>query len=101
MRARQQRLMTRQHKTAQPIYPFTEWEIVETEFKVEHNYRNESIFALGNGYIGMRGNFEEGYSGPAGTGLEGTYLNGFYESEPIKYPEAAYGFAEHSETMLN
>lgn len=86
-------------KTA--IYPYNEWEIIEDGFKAENNYRNETIFALGNGYIGMRGNFEEGYTGPSGTGLEGTYLNGFYESEVIKYGEIAYGYAEKSQTMLN
>src|SRR5690349_1043183 len=84
-----------------PIYPFTEWEVVEEQFKPEFNYRNETIFALGNGYIGTRGTFEEGWSGPDRTGCEGTYINGFYESEPIHYPEVAYGYAEHSQTMLN
>ncbi len=84
-----------------PIYPYTEWDIVEEQFSVQNNYRNETIFALANGYIGMRGTFEEGYHGPAGTGLEGTYLNGFYESEPIRYPETAYGYAKDSQTMLN
>ncbi len=84
-----------------PIYPFTEWEVVEDGFKPEYNRRNETIFALGNGYIGMRGTFEEGWNGLPGTGVEGTYLNGFYESEPIRYPEVAYGYAENSQTMLN
>ncbi|MBZ0296100.1 MAG: glycoside hydrolase family 65 protein, partial [Anaerolineae bacterium] len=93
--------MLRSSETVTPIYPATEWEIIETEFKPENNFRNESIFSLGNGYIGMRGNFEEGFSGSLGMGLEGTYLNGFYESEVIKYPEIAYGFAEKSQTMLN
>jgi len=83
------------------MYPYTEWEIIETEFTTAHNYRNETIFALGNGYIGLRGNLEEGYSGPKNTGVDGTYLNGFYETEIIKYPEIAYGFAEKSQTMLN
>jgi alpha,alpha-trehalose phosphorylase len=93
--------MSRTHAAIEPIYPYSEWDIIETEFKPDNNYRNESVFALGNGYIGMRGNFEEGYAGPPGTGLEGNYLNGFYESEVIKYPEIAYGFAEKSQTMLN
>lgn len=77
------------------------WGITEKEFRIEANYVNESLFFIGNGYLGMRGNFEEGYSGPKATGLEGTYINGFFESEPIKYPEAAFGFAENSQTMLN
>jgi alpha,alpha-trehalose phosphorylase len=49
----------------------------------------------------LRGTGEEGYSGPAGTSLDGTYLNGFYESEPIQYPEAAYGLAKVNQFMLN
>jgi alpha,alpha-trehalose phosphorylase len=93
--------MSKRSETVQPIYPYSDWEIIETDFRVENNARSESIFALGNGYIGMRGNFEEGYSGSPGTGVEGTYLNGFYESEVIKYPETAYGYAEKSQTMLN
>jgi alpha,alpha-trehalose phosphorylase len=57
----------------------------------------ESLFTQGNGYIGFRGNFEEGYEGS----LEGNYINGFYESYPIKYPETAYGFASTGQAMLN
>lgn len=83
------------------IYAYDEWNIVEEDFKVENNARNETVFALGNGYIGMRGNFEEGYSGPVGTGSEGTFLNGFYESETIKYGEIAYGYPDKGQTMLN
>lgn len=83
------------------IYPYTEWEIIEEQFTVAHNARNETVFALGNGYLGLRGNLEEGYSGPQNTGLEGTYLNGFYETEIMRYPEIAYGYAEKSQTMLN
>lgn len=91
--------MARSHEAVQPIYPVDPWAIREMAFNPDHNFRSESVFALGNGYIGMRGTFEEGLSGIAG--LEGTYLNGFYESEIIRYPEIAYGFAETSQTMLN
>lgn len=83
------------------IYPFNEWEIIEETFDVESNLQDETIFALGNGYIGMRGNFEEGYSGPSETSVNGTYINGFYESEPIEYGEDAYGYARYSQTMIN
>ena len=38
-----------------PIYPIEQWNITETEFKKENNYRNETTFALSNGYIGTRG----------------------------------------------
>ncbi|MGM0502954.1 MAG: glycoside hydrolase family 65 protein, partial [Bacillota bacterium] len=83
------------------IYEVDEWKVIETEFDIESNYRDESIFALGNGYLGMRGNFEEGYSGPEDSSLAGTYLNGFYEKTPLHYSEEQYGFAQNTETMLN
>ncbi len=78
-----QRTMEKTHAAITPIYPYDEWDVTELGFRVEYNYRNESIFALANGYLGMRGTFEEGYAGPIGTGLEGTYINGFYVSEVI------------------
>jgi len=83
------------------IYEINQWKIIETEFDIASNYRDETIFALGNGYIGMRGTFEEGYSGPPGTSLEGIYLNGFYEELPIHYGEEQAGYAPNTETMLN
>lgn len=88
-----------QYKEA--IYDYDEWNIIEREYKVENNGRNETVFAIGNGYIGIRGTFEEGYSGFSGGGVEGTYINGFYESDTIKYGEIAYGYAKKSQTMLN
>ena len=65
------------------------------------HFLHETLFALGNGYVGLRGSHEEGYGGPAGTSLDGSYLNGFYESEPIVYPEAAFGLAKTNQFMLN
>ena len=50
------------------------WNITETEFKIENNYRNETTFALSNGYIGTRGTFEEGYDFDIDTGLEGNFI---------------------------
>lgn len=85
----------------QHTYPLDAWCIRETSFDTASHFLDETLFALGNGYIGLRGTAEEGYSGPAGTSLDGTYLNGFYESEPIQYPEAAYGLAKVNQFMLN
>lgn len=56
----------------------------------------ESLFALGNGYLGIRSNFEEGYAGKAEE-IRGCYINGLYARVPITYPEAAYGFPEVSD----
>ena len=87
---------------AQPhTYPLEPWCIRETAFDTASHFLDETLFALGNGYIGLRGTHEEGYTGPKGTSLDGTYLNGFYESEAIHYPEAAYGLAKTNQFMLN
>jgi alpha,alpha-trehalose phosphorylase len=84
-----------------PIYPIEPWSVTETAFRMEHTYRNETVFALSNGHIGTRGTFEEGYDFPADRGLEGNFINGFYESEPIRYGEWNFGFPERSQTLLN
>jgi alpha,alpha-trehalose phosphorylase len=85
----------------QHTYPLDAWCIRETTFDTQSHFLDETLFALGNGYIGLRGTGEEGYNGPAGTSMDGTYLNGFYESEPITYPETAYGLAKVNQFMLN
>jgi len=57
----------------------------------------ETLFSLGNGYLGLRGNFEEG----APVHHNGTFINGFYETWPILYGEEAYGFAKMGQTIVN
>ena len=84
-----------------PIYPIEPWIITEQEFKKETNYRNETTFALSNGYLGTRGTFEEGYSFTEEEGLEGNFINGFYESEHIRYGEWNFGFPVTSQSLLN
>jgi alpha,alpha-trehalose phosphorylase len=79
------------------IYPVDEWKMIEQRFAPQFLGQAETIFATANGYLGMRGNFEEG--APA---LEsGTFINGFHEAWPIVYGEEAYGFAKTGQTMLN
>src|SRR5262249_60287786 len=57
----------------------------------------ETMFALSNGYLGIRGVFEEG----SPVSEPGVFLNGFYEHRPISYGELAYGFPRVGQTMLN
>jgi len=78
-------------------YPADEWHIVERKFHPEFLAQTETILALGNGYIGMRGCPEEG--GPSAQ--NGTFINGFYEAWPIVYGEEAYGFAKTGQTIVN
>lgn len=85
----------------EPIYAVLPWDIEEAEFSEETNYRNETTFALSNGYIGTRGTFEEAYDFDIDTGLEGNFINGFYEQEDIRYGEWNFGFPTKSQSLLN
>ncbi len=84
-------------------YPVDPWQIVEDSHCPAQSLLSETIFALGNGYIGIRGSFEEGLakSKIKCKSIEGTYINGFYESVPIPHAERGYGFALNTQTMLN
>lgn len=68
-----------------PIYPVEPWNITETEFRVENNYRNETTFALSNGYIGTRGTFEEAYVLTLIQGWKETLSTGFMRARRSGY----------------
>lgn len=53
-----------------PIYPFEPWNVTEDHLDLAMNYRNETTFALSNGYIGTRGTHEEAYDFDEQHGLE-------------------------------
>lgn len=82
-------------------YKCEPWQVTEEEFRVEANHHNEAIFALGNGYMGVRGTLEEDYSGPSETTTPGIYINGVYGSEEIIYGEEAPDLPERGQTILN
>lgn len=84
-----------------PIYPIEPWNVTETDFNIRNNYRNETTFSLSNGYIGTRGTYEEAYDFDIDSGLEGNFVNGFYESEEIRYGEANFGSPLFSQSLLN
>jgi alpha,alpha-trehalose phosphorylase len=73
------------------------WQIAERRFAPERLARHESVFAVGNGYLGVRGAPEEGT--PAHD--PGVILNGFHETWPIVYPEDAYGLARTGQTIVD
>jgi len=76
-------------------YPADEWNVIEKKFHPEFLAQLETMLALGNGYLGMRGCPEEG-----GPNVENsTLINGFYETRPIVYGEDAYGFAKTGQTI--
>ena len=88
------------HKTKRPpkfVYPVDEWRMVERTFYPQLLAQTETIFSIGNGYLGMRGNFEEGRP----VHQSGTFINGFHETWPITYGEDAFGFAKTGQTIVN
>jgi len=84
-----------------PFYDSEPWKISETSISLKNNLLSETIFSLGNGYIGMRGSFEEGLAGTDCRTNNGIYLNGFFESVPIPHSERGHGYAVNTQTMLN
>jgi alpha,alpha-trehalose phosphorylase len=81
----------------QAAYGTEPWRLVEKELDIELLAQSESIFALTNGHIGLRGNLDEGEP----HGLPGTYLNSMYEVRPLPYAEAGYGFPDSGQTVIN
>jgi alpha,alpha-trehalose phosphorylase len=80
-----------------PHFAVEEWALRETGLDLDVLPNTESVFALSNGHIGLRGNLEEGE--PAG--IPGTYLNSFYETWELPYAELAYGNPEAGQRLLN
>ncbi len=89
------------HREHPPRFAPDPWKIREDNFSLQNNQLNETIFSLANGYIGMRGSFEEGLSGNSERSNNGIYLNGFFELVPIPHAERGYGYAENTQTLLN
>jgi alpha,alpha-trehalose phosphorylase len=76
-------------------YPADPWRLIERVYNPGYIEQTETLFALSNGFLGIRASFEEGEPSyhPA------TLLNGFHETWPITYPETAHGFATTGQTI--
>jgi alpha,alpha-trehalose phosphorylase len=77
-------------------YPVEPWRLVERAYNPEYVEQTETLFALSNGFLGIRASFEEGEP----SGRPATLLNGFHETWPIVYPETAFGFATTGQTIV-
>jgi maltose phosphorylase len=85
-------------KVADRYLKIAPWEIIEEGFNPEQGRVSESIFSLGNEYMGVRGYFDEGYSGDR---LVGSYLNNVFE-EGTATPSGNYkGMVTHTCFMVN
>jgi trehalose/maltose hydrolase-like predicted phosphorylase len=78
-------------------FPVEPWQVRETKLDLNLLAQSESVFALSNGHIGLRGNLDEGEP----YGLPGTYLNSFYETRPLPYAEAGYGYPEDGQSVVD
>jgi alpha,alpha-trehalose phosphorylase len=83
--------------SARPQFAVEPWSVRESTVDLDVLAQTESVFALSNGHIGLRGNLDEGEP----YGLPGTYLNSFYELRPLPHAEAAYGYPESGQTIVN
>jgi len=79
-------------------YKLDEWNIIEEGFNDNNNEIAESIFSLGNGYMGQRANFEETYSGKT---LSGNYIAGVYYPDKTKFGWWKNGYPEYFAKVLN
>jgi len=59
------------------------WAVIEEGFDPARARVSESVFSLSNEFMGVRGCFEEGYSGDH---LQGSYFGGLYENKAIGHP---------------
>ena len=75
-----------------------EWNIIEKGFNPEYNRISESIFSIGNGHMGQRGNFEESYSGDS---LQGSYLAGVYYPDKTIVGWWKNGYPEYFAKVVN
>jgi alpha,alpha-trehalose phosphorylase len=78
-------------------HPIDPWRLTETSFDAGDLGRTETLFSVANGYLGMRGNYEEGRD----SHTHGTFINGFHETWPIQHAEAAYGLAQVGQSIVN
>jgi alpha,alpha-trehalose phosphorylase len=80
-----------------PGFRVEPWSLHETALNLDVLAETESLFALSNGFVGVRGNLDEGEP----HGIPGTYLNGFYELRPLPSAESQYGTPESGQTLID
>ena len=94
MKMRERREEGGRMHSAMPVDP---WRLVSRRFSAEGFGESETMFAVANGYMGMRGTHDEGVpsNDPA------YFVNGFHETWPIPYGESAFGFATTGQTIVS
>jgi len=83
--------------TGSSPFPNEPWHVREPRLDLDGLAHTESVFALSNGHIGLRGNLDEGEPFV----IPGTYLNSFFELRPLPYAEAGFGYPEEGQTVVD
>ncbi|QUG41992.1 glycoside hydrolase family 65 protein [Psychrobacillus sp. INOP01] len=76
------------------------WKLTKSEIDNQSLLLDESLLSIGNGYLGVRGNFEEGYKS-AYSSIRGTYINAFHDETEISYGEKLHAFPDIQQKILN
>jgi len=71
------------------------WRLTQRAFDPARAARDETLFALANGTLGVRGALEE-----ADSASDGTFLSSVFEQNPIHYHERFPGFARSTDTRV-
>src|SRR5690554_2796198 len=89
------------HKNIKTLFKPYEWKVVETDYNWQNNKNNESIFTIGNGYLGVRGFYEEGFYGDKIHSDTTTLINGIYEYFPYHHIWERPGFPSRYHSIIN
>ena len=90
--------MQRHIPTLDPLrFPIDPWRLIDLEPDPSDLGTIETLFAVGNGYLGMRDNPPEGRIAHS----HGTFVNGFHETWEIQHAESAHAFARVGQTLVN
>jgi maltose phosphorylase len=79
-------------------FTIDEWKIIENQFNPHQARFSESIFSLGNEHMGLRGFFEETYSGDS---LPGIYIGGVYYPDKTRVGWWKNGYPEFFAKVIN
>lgn len=80
------------------LFEIDEWKIIEKGIHIRDMRLSESIMSIGNGYMGMRGNFEENYSGDKHRGI---YIGGVWFPDKTRVGWWKNGYPEYFGKVIN
>lgn len=80
------------------LFNIDPWKISTHQFQPEQKRLQESLTSIGNGYMGMRGNFEEQYSGDT---HQGTYIAGVWFPDKTRVGWWKIGYPEYFGKVIN